>query len=336
MLNNMKVLIGLLILIAGLAYWVTQNQPGDISQQPQPLIPAWQQDDAQISAVDKVALSQGGEQLVLTRVNDTWRLNNGFYASIDPLFKLMQSLKAAEIVEVKTANPERHAQLELADDDLKVSLSQAGELKYAIHVGKQSSAGLTFVRLEGEDQTYTVKGLDAISFNADNWALKTVLDVPAEQVMAVTLKPTIGEPIKVNRAPEGGVLQLVDMPQGYQLKANAYLDQLAAGLSRLMIDEAVPAESWPETSDDVTEVPMLLTANYQLSSGQDVNMAVHQQGDEYFMTIDSVLYPQYADWVLKIAAYKFKALNRQLSEFIEPITAPDASADELEVETSGG
>ena len=336
MLNNMKVLIGLLILITGLAYWVTQNQPGNTSQQPQALIPAWQQDDAQISAIDNIVLSQGGEQLVLTKMDDTWRLNNGFFAAIEPLFNLMQSLKAAEIIEVKTANPERHAQLDLADDDLKLSLSQAGEVKYAFHVGKLSTAGLRFVRLEGEDQTYTVKGLESIAFNADNWTLKTVLDVPAARVMAVTLKPENGESISVKRNPEDGVLQLADMPQGFQLKASAYLDQLAGGLARLMIDEAVPAESWPQTSHAVTEVPMLLTANYQLSSGEEITITVHQQGDDYFMTIDSDEYPQYADWVMKIAGYKFKALNRQLSEFIEPITMQDSVTGEGEIEKSGG
>ena len=333
MLSNMKVLIGLLIMIGGLAYWVSQTQ-NNINLQ-QPLIPAWQQDDEQISAIDQVILSQGDEQLVLTKTAGNWQLNNGFYASIEPLFKLMQSLKAAEIIETKTANPEKHAQLELADDDLKVSLYQAGEVKLALQVGKQSTAGMTFVRFAGEDQTYTVNGLEPISFSQDSWTLKTVLDIAPEDVKAVTLKPVEGEVITVNRNPESGALQLLDIPDGYQLQANAYLDQLVGGLSRLMIDDALPAESWPASTTEMAEVPAQLSASYLLQSGQQITIDVYQQDEDYFLTIDASQYPQYDDWVMKIAAYKYNALNRQLSEFIEPIPNQEKPGDEAAVDSSG-
>ncbi|VAW48033.1 hypothetical protein MNBD_GAMMA02-709 [hydrothermal vent metagenome] len=328
MLSKMKVLTGLLIVMAGLAYWVLQSQNNSDADQQQLLIPAWQQDEAQIRAIDQLILAQGGEQLVLTKTGDMWQLNNGFYASIDPLFDLIQSLKTAEIIEAKTANPARHAQLELADDDLLVSLYQADQLQHTLHVGKKSTADLTFVRRAGEDQTYTVKGLKAVSFNPDSWALKTVVDIAGEDVQAVTLTSADGELITVNRNPESGVLQLADIPEGFQLQTNAYLDQLVGGLSRLMIDEAVPAESWPAATTDVAEVPAHLSATYQLNSGTVINIDVYQQDDAYFLTIDSVQYPQYDGWVMKIAEYKFKALNRQLIEFIEPVQTQNQSIEQ--------
>lgn len=334
MLNNMKVLIGLLILIAGLAYWVSVSQNQLVTTY-QPLIPAWQQGDEPINAIDQVSLTKGSEQLVLTKNSDNWLINGGFYAAIEPLFDLMQALKSAEIIEAKTANPEKHAQLELAEGDLKVSLFQDGALKHAFYIGKQSTAGLTFVRLVDEDQTYTVKGLAPISFDADKWSLKTVVDVAAEAVNEVTIKPAQGDTIKVIRNTENAALQLADMPNGFKLKPNAYLDQLVGGLSRLMIDEALPAESSPLATAEGETVPLLLSANYLLASGETVNLAVYQQGESYLMTIDSDLYPQYDGWVMKIASYKFNALNRELTEFIEPVGTEDKSLDDTSVESSG-
>ncbi len=325
MLSNMKTLVGLLLVIAGLAYWITRNSSED-DYQPQPLVPSWQNNDAQISAIDKIILTQSEEQLVLTKTADIWNLNDGFYVSIDPLFKLIQSLKSAEIIEAKTANSAKHAQLELADDDLLVNLYQADQLKLAIHIGKKTSSDLTFVRRANEDQTYTVKGLGPISISADNWALKTVLDIAPEDVGTITIKPGEGEMIAIKRNLENGVLQLNAIPDGFQLQANVDLNQLAGGLSRLIIDEAIPAESWSAVSD-VTETPAQLSAVYQLNSGAEINLDVYQQDDAYFLIIDSAEYPQYEGWVMKIAEYKFKALNRQLSDFIEPILS-EADASE--------
>jgi len=328
MLSKMKVLIGLLIVIAGLAYWVSQSQNSSETDQQQPLLPAWQQNDALISSLDQLILTQGGEQLLLSKTADMWQLNNGFYASIEPLFDLIQALKNAEIIEAKTANPDKHDQLDLAGDDLLVSLYQAGQLQHALHVGKKTTAGLTFVRRAGEDQTYTVKGLNAVSFNSDSWALKTVVDIAAEDVDAVTLKPADGEMITVNRNQESGDLQLANIPAGFQVQSNAHLDQLIGGLSRLTIDEALPAESWPVATTDVTEVPAQLSATYLLKTGAEIHIDIYQQDDGYFLTIDSSQFPQYADWVMKIAEYKFTAMNRQLAEFIEPIQNQPQSIDQ--------
>ncbi len=321
MSSNTKILIVLLITIGALAFWVVQNRNDFDSQQTQPLIPEWQNNDEPVSQVDQIKLAQNGEELVLYKQLNGWQLNGGFYASIEPLFKLIQSLKAAEIIELKTANPEKHAQLELSASHLVVSLFQGSELKQAFHIGKRTTAGLTFVRRVGDDQTFTVEGLEPISFSADNWALKTVLDVAANDVQMVTIKPSEGDMIQIMRSPENLSFELQNIPVGYQLKVTASLNQLANGLSRFIIDEAITAESQPELFGEDTEMPTQLTATYQLTSGVAIDINVYQQADTYVLTIDSDAYPHYQGWVMKIPEYKFSALNRQLSEFIELIPA---------------
>ncbi len=323
MLSNMKVLLVLLVVIAGLAFWVLKD-----NQEPnenQPLIPEWQGKSDAMAKVNRVVISQAGEQIELQQSGNRWVLNGGFYASIDPLFSLLQSFKNAEIVEAKTANPDNHAQIELSDDDLKVEFfSDQGS--DAFHVGKKTASGLTFLRLEGEDQTYTVKALDAIVFNQDNWQLKTVLDISDEQIQSILISTAEGSEVDVSRNSEDGNFEINNLAEGFQLKADASLNQLANGLSRLMIDAAVPL--------DVVEEELKVDAKYQLVNGQEIIIKVHQKEDGHFLVIESDQYPEYAAWMMKIADYKFNAFNRSLSEFIEPVDASpiDEKSEDASIE----
>lgn len=315
MLNNMKVLLVILVVIAGLAFWVMQDN--QVPEENQPLIPEWQQNDDAMAEVNRVVISQAGEQIVLQQAANRWVLNDGFYASIEPLFSLLQSFKNAEIVEAKTANPDNHAQIELSNDDLKVEFYSKEKI-HAFHVGKKTASGLTFVRRAEEDQTYTVKALETIAFNQDSWQLKTVLDVSGDQVLAVQINATDDSEINVSRNPDDGQLMIDNLPEGYQVKSDASLNQLSSGLSRLMIDAAVPL--------DVEGIEAAVTVKYTLVSNQEITLSIYQKEDEHYLVIESDQYPEYAAWMMKIADYKFNAFNRNITEFIEPINTPEDSA----------
>ena len=155
MLSNMKSLLGILIILAGLAYWATQ-QGKDNQVTPDALMPSWQNDSSVLAGIDQVILSKDDEKIKLTKQNGHWVLNDGFYASIDPLFKLLQGLKSAAILEVKTANPDNHGRLELAANDLKVTILSSAQVLADIHLGKTTNTGQTFVRWAGDDQSLSL------------------------------------------------------------------------------------------------------------------------------------------------------------------------------------
>lgn len=318
MLNNMKVLVGLLIVVAGLAYWVSfKDKPVTVSEQA--LYPSWQVNDSIFSEIDKIILSKDGEQIKLTKKGKHWQLNDGFYASIDPLFTLLQGVKNAVIVEAKTANPENHSRLELADNDLKVNISSNDKSLVDFHIGKNSSAGHTFIRKSGENQTYAVKNLDTVSFNVDGWKLKTVLDISADEVVSVSVNSNEGTEVIIERAAETGNWEIKNMPEGHQLKPSAYLDQIGNSLSRLMIDDA--------SVKDLSEMTEILNNKYQLKNGNNLIVTVFQNEEDYFLTVDSVDYSHFADWMMKIPEYKFDSLNRKLDDYIEPILEEKVSEE---------
>ena len=324
MLNNMKVLIALLVIIAAVAFGVLSNN-GEVTEQ-QALIPEWQNDEAVMNSIDLIKLSQSNDLITLKQAGDKWVLNDGFYASIEPLFRLFQSFKAAEIVEAKTANPDNHAIVELAEGDLKIEFFSGNQLLQAIHVGKKTTDGLTFVRHADEQQTYTVKGLEPVTFNQDSWQLKTVLDIAGDQIEGITIQSEANELI-VGRNADSGQWEINNMPEDHQLKASVPLDPLSNGLERLMVDGAMPV--------DVSTKQHVLTATYQLKVGAPIKIDLYEEADSYFMLIDSTEYPEYAEWMLQLASYKFNAFNRQLEEFIEP-SSQDGNADSAETEEQSG
>ena len=310
MLSNMKALLGLLIIIAGIAYYVTMSD-SEPSDQAQFLMSDWQQNPTEIESITKVQLNKSGESISINKVDGVWLLDGGFFANTAPLYELFQSLQAAEIVEVKTANPKNHAQLELAEDDLKVSFYQAESKANEVHMGKSTSDGLVFVRYQGDDQTYTVSGLKPVSFNQDNWQLKKVLDYPADKVVKVKFEAAEGESFEVQRNIDDLNFKVVDIPDGFQVKADAQLNSLAAGLSQLMIDGALPV--------NLDGLVLQSTNSYQLTDGSIVKLQVYQKDETYFLTIDGENHQQFAPWLMKLAAYKFDALNKKLTDVIEAV-----------------
>jgi hypothetical protein len=324
MLNNFKVLLGLLIVIAGFAYYVTQsgnNQSG----LPKYLIPEWQDNNDEIAGISHVKLSKAGETIDVKKVDETWYINDGFFANLSPLSELFQSLKNAEILEAKTKNPDNHGQLDLGDDGLKVTLFIGNDLFKDIHIGKRTSSGVVFVRNADEDQTYVVKNLAPPTFNENSWLLTTVVDFPANDVVSITFEPVEGDSFTIERDNENLSLQLVDMPESHQLKDVSELNNIAAGLTRLMIDEAIPI--------DLTDKTLKSTNTYKLADGSTVVLKLFEQGEDYYITLSGDKLSRFEPWMMKIASYKFTALNKKLSDMIEPITEVNAG-ESVEVDGS--
>ncbi len=315
MLNNMKALLGILILVAGLAYWVLSEKQNDhLPTEASPLMPTWQENPDVINGIDRIEVAKGTDIVVLDQREDNWILNDGFFADLAPISNLIQSLQRAEIKDAKTANPANHEQLDLAETGLKVRFFGDGELLSGVHIGKNSASGLTFVRRMDEDQTYAVDGMQPINANPSNWQLKTVFDVPSEQVMGITFAPAEGDEWQVVRADGNGELQLAQVPEGLQLKSINELTQLANGLTKLVVNEALPL--------DISELQAHHVVTYDLSGGQQAVLRTYAREEQHYLTIEATDKPGYNDWMFAIPAYKFDALNPALDELLEPVSEP--------------
>jgi hypothetical protein len=324
MINNMKVLIGLLIVLGGFAWYVIRQQ-SEQAPELESLMPEWEQQPALINQVSQVELSKQGTTLTVSKQQDHWVINGGFYANLDPLYKLLQSLNSASIVEAKTANPDNHDRLELADDDLLVSIYRQDQLIRSIHLGKTSTGGRQFIRMAGEDQTYLVEGMMPVTFNLDSWQLKTVLDIPASEVKSVRIIPQEGNAFEVSKDPQNNQWQLSDPVVGYQLKEGVKPADLAQGLTRLMIDGA-------DQQTDISSLQAVVSLVYTLNDDSTVRLNVYQGTEQQYLTITGERQQRYADWVMQLASYKFDALNIRTEDYLEPADVIEAVSETADSE----
>ena len=318
MLNNLKFLLVLMILAAVSVYFVVrENRPATTTENKW-LLPQLQNNSDLISQLKEINLYQNEESINMVKTDGEWVLNDGFFVSMNPLFGLLQSLKNAQIIEKKTANPENHAQLDLAANDLRVELKTEAELIAVLHIGKKGSAtNSIFVRMADNDQTYLVQGIDGVTFNLDSWKLKTVFDYPANQINQIKIKHISddSESLEIIRNTETSQFQLAEIPEGFKLRDNANLDQLASVMARFMIDEAL--------TQNVSGMDHLLKHTHVLSSGSSIDLNVYKKDEDHYMTIDSDRHKKYQGWMFKIAEYKFNSLNKKLSDFIESSDADE-------------
>jgi hypothetical protein len=107
------------------------------------------------------------------------------------------------------------------------------------------------------------------------------------------------------------------MPEKSQLKTGINLTEFANGLQKFSIESAKPRSSFAEEP--------LLTVSYQLFSGMKYHLEVSTEDQSYFMHInlENADYAtendrQLENWTYEIARYKFDALNKKLTDIIEP------------------
>lgn len=316
MLSNMKALVGVVLILSGFAYFLVNNgDVNDSSGEGAWLLPQLQGDVT--GQLTEIRIAKDSAQLAIVKNGQEWYLKNGFYADTAPMMQLLQALRSAEKIEAKTRNPENFEQLELSNSDLTVSLIADDKTIAAVHLGKKATApGASFARLVGEDQTWLVSAIDQVTYMSNDWQLKTIIDESADNLMQVHIDNGTNDVLLIKRGATTGVWELANIPEGKQAKVGSSLLSVASGLSSFGIDAAMPV--------DLTDKALKITANYKMINGSEVEVKVYQHAAEYFATMNL---DKYKNWMFKIPSYKFDALNKSMSEFIDDNMVSSESAE---------
>lgn len=176
------------------------------------------------ASVDRLAIAIGKNTTTLTRDGDRFVDASGYPARIDEVRKLVSSLATLTIDEDKTDKPDRYEDIGLADPAAdkgaatKVALlDKEGKPLVAIYAGTKDytvggSRGGQYVRLDGNPQTYLVRGsLDMPSVRAD-WFDARLTDIKPATLSKVTLTDASGATVDFTRA--GDKLLPAALPNG--------------------------------------------------------------------------------------------------------------------------
>jgi hypothetical protein len=268
----------------GAALWISRsNQPSSESNlQNTPLLPGLRDE---LNSIDAVTFVGAGNQAIASfkRAPDGWHIaeKSGFPADVSKLRELLLKLADANVIEAKTANPARYAELGVEDPagakcdapapntdaattqkkciESKGVLVTLGGLKTPLRliVGLYNGGGGggTFVRRDGEARSLLVAGNLAIDRNAAAWVRHEIVDIDSARIKEVRLTGLDGKTLRVYKEQSTDAsFKVADVPAGRALASDFVANSLGSGLSSLRADDVAAAKDMPAPPDALARV----------------------------------------------------------------------------------
>jgi len=216
----------------------------------------------QVNAITSVILTGSENKVIATlkRSDAGWSVveKYNYTADTQKLRELLMKLSDATILEAKTANKEKYADLgvdDIANKDAKGILitmeGLAKPVKVIIGNFNGTGGGGTFMRRADEPQSYLVRGNITIDKTTANWLKRDLTDIQATRFKEVALTNHDNKILKIYKENSGDAnFKVADVPKGRELSSIAAADGIAAVFAGLRLDDVVPRK---ETDAEMNE-----------------------------------------------------------------------------------
>jgi len=224
--------------------------------------------------------------VTLERDGNGWTLKerHGYPAEVAKLREWLLKLADATLLEQKTANEQRYAELgvgDLRDKDAKgvlVTLDGLGKPVRLI-VGNLNTRGDgTFVRRAEDKQSWLAKGNLSVGKNVADWLEKVLVDIPSTRVKEVVLRRPDGKMLRVSKQQSGDAnFKVADVPKGREVASEFIANGLGSTLAALTLEDVFPA-----TEEDPSAHRKVHKARYATFDGLVVEIEAWRQGDKVY------------------------------------------------------
>jgi hypothetical protein len=220
-----------------------------------------------VNEVRTVRLDGEGRTLTIEAAEGAggWRLveKGGYPVEAKEVRDLVLGLANLQLVEAKTAQPDRLRRLELEEPDGSEAKSRRIELLGAD--GKPLAAAIVgktrpglygggrsgvYVRRAGENQAWLAAGALELPHDAVSLLDEEVIDIPADQVARITLDVGGSEPLVLHRPDAKAESFTVDaaLPEGREIDKSK-VELLSEALAGLRMEDVKPASEVPVPPD---------------------------------------------------------------------------------------
>ena len=285
--------LGVVTLVAVVAAFAINRsrQPlSEFSNRATALVPAL---DDQVNEVNRLVLTTANTQKVveLARGEKGWVVQErgGYAADVGKLREYLLKLTDANLIEEKTANKDRYADLgveavsEASAKGVEVRVEGLGEPIGFIAGTFNAQGGGTYVRRSDEAQSWLANGNLIPDRNPSDWVKKDLANIPAERIAEVIITPTQGKPLRISRdATADASYTIADIPKGREPSSEFAANGLAGVLADLRIEDVAPT-SEKAPPDNATRV------RYQTFDGVIVEAKVWPVDDKRYATFSASL-----------------------------------------------
>ena len=215
-----------------------------------------------------------------------------FPADFDKVKQTLIALAELRLVEAKTADPERHARLGLAEPDAgegagtRLRLAAAGDAAVAaITVGNPGRGGAdrVYIRRESDPQTWLAQGELDIGAEPEDWVDTLVVRLDGERVRRVVISHADdGERLEIVKPDPGDPsFELANMPEGAALRSPVTLDNLGRALAFVRFDDVAAAAEGPAAGEGDS------TAVFETFDGATVTVTLQKRGEANWARFDA-------------------------------------------------
>ncbi|HTT08698.1 MAG TPA: DUF4340 domain-containing protein [Gammaproteobacteria bacterium] len=256
------------VLVVAAAAWVAYWRAPSTDVGTPPLLPEFV---AHVNDVARVEITTRLNKTLLRRNGDRWLIENrdDYPAVFENVKSAILGLSELKILEAKTRKPDLYSRLGVEDVQSEKSASMLIQLKdakggnlAAVILGKSREGGdegplanSRYVRVQGQEQSFLVKGPLEVSADPMTWVSRDLMDIRGGRVREVTIERP-GEPTVTARRdkPEDIELTLQDVPEDHVVRSVSVVTSLSTALEELRLDDvrARRALNWPQQTTTTT------------------------------------------------------------------------------------
>ncbi|VEE16525.1 DUF4340 domain-containing protein [Ectopseudomonas mendocina] len=320
------VVLAVIVLLCVLGYLAVQrSQQQDVAQLEQ--APWLAAEQGYLNTLQALEVEQPGQPPVrIERRGEQWVVpaKADYPAAPQALVELLRALREARSVEAKTANPQWHARLGLAEEGaadeqaLRLKLHFDGHPDLGLRLGNPSQQGSgQLVRRAGEDQVWLIDQRLQVPTHELDWLDRRVTNIPFTAIARLELRYADGEKLTLSRADAQQYNFAVDnLRKEQKLSFEGAANSVALVFSNLQFADAAPL-----AQVSFKQAPML-QFNLRGFSGQLLEGALYKQGEQHWLvlgehegfTADEV--SARSDWAYRLEPEQVQRLAKKLRDLL--------------------
>ena len=225
-----------------------------VAEQAKPLVAGLKE---HVNDVTGLTFIGAGDKTLVTlrRDNNVWVIaeKSNYPVDMTKLREFLLKLSQSTLLEQKTSNPKRYADLgvsDIKDADAKGTLVDIAGLgqptKIIIGNYNGGGGGGTFVRRDGDVQSWLANDNVSVPKNISDWEKRDLVDIPASRLQSVTIASGDGKTLKVSKdQPTDSNFKIADLPKGREASSDFAANSLGSVLAGLRADDVAAAKDQP-------------------------------------------------------------------------------------------
>ena len=239
-----------------------------------------------INDVQSIVVDAPGAESVHVAVEDgVWTVaeKGGYPASLAKIREVLLAIADAQILEQKTANPERYASLGVRDPEVpdsagrRITLSGAG-VDLALIIGNQNQTTNRYVRIAGEAQSLLIDADPKLPDAAAGWLQTDLLDIDGAEVRSVEIRHADDEAIRLSKTTADDTNFVVaDIPEGRELSYATVANGIGSALADLALEDVRRS----------AEGDVLSTTIYDTFDGRRIALSALRDGETTWIAVQA-------------------------------------------------